>query len=80
MSTLRFHKALYAGEAVDSALKQLAEFGRFETREEPEHWVVEVEATRSGLQRRLEGELCNFALGLTIERGGPSAASAGEGG
>ncbi|MEM6294231.1 MAG: HxsD-like protein [Myxococcota bacterium] len=80
MSTLRFHKALYAGEAVDAALKRLQRFGRFETREDAEHWVVEVEATRADLQRRLEGELCNFALGLTVERGGPSEPSGSEGG
>ncbi len=75
MTALRFHKTLYAGEAVDAAMKRFERFASFETDDDDEHWVVRVRANRAEQQVQIERELGNFALGLTIERGGPVADS-----
>lgn len=72
MNELRFHKTLYVGEAVDAAMAQFQRFASFETAEEDHYWVVRVSAHRAEQQQRIERELANFALGLTVERGGPS--------
>jgi hypothetical protein len=64
---VRFHRSLYAGTAVDEAVKTFARFGTFELCEEPEHWVVRVTANDPGDQRRLIGELANYALGTSIK-------------
>lgn len=66
MRELRFDKAVYAGEAVDEAVKALAGHGEFDLTEEEGVWVVKVTAKNPGLERRVAGELGNFALGLTI--------------
>lgn len=68
MTELRFHRTLYKGEAVDEAVKRFAGFGTFELREEPDYWVVEIQG--GDRERRIAGELGNFALGLTVKRGG----------
>jgi hypothetical protein len=74
MSTLRFHKELYSGMAVDAAMKRFERFATFELADEQGYWSVEVQATRPEHQLQIERELGNFALGLTIERGGPDGA------
>jgi len=71
MSALKFHKTLYEGLAVDAAMKRFARFANFETDDDARYWVVRVRAHRPEQQLRVERELANFALGLTIERGGP---------
>jgi len=67
--TLRFARTIYAGEAVDEAIKRFDRFATFEREEQPEAWVVTVIPKREAQLRRLCGELSNFALGLTIRRG-----------
>jgi hypothetical protein len=67
---LRFHRELYAGTAIDTALGRLAHFARFERAEDGEYFVVRVDADDPVRLHRVAGELCNFALGLTRERGG----------
>ncbi len=67
MTELRFHRALYRGEAVDEAVKRYARFGTFELAEEPEHWVVKVSAKTPARERQLAGELGNTALGITVQ-------------
>jgi hypothetical protein len=64
---VRFHRSLYAGKAVDEAVKAFAAFGAFELCEEPEYWVARVTASDPGDERRLVGELANYALGTTIK-------------
>jgi hypothetical protein len=64
---LRFHRSLYAGEAIDAALQTFAGFASFERAIEGDHFVVRVTCDDA---RRVAGELANFALGLTVERGG----------
>lgn len=72
MIRLRFHREIYAGEAVDEAMKAFAAHAAFRRAEETGHWVVEVTANKPALERRIAGELSNWALGLTVRRGGAS--------
>lgn len=74
MIELRFHRGLYAGKALDEALKTYGSFATFEQAEEPTHWVVRVTATSPARERKIADELANFALGLTIRSGGATAA------
>jgi hypothetical protein len=67
MIELRFPRAVYAGAAVDQAVKTFAAFAAFELSEEPEHWRVRLSAHAPGEERRLAGELGNYALGVTID-------------
>jgi hypothetical protein len=67
---LRFHRELYAGEAVDLAVKRFARFGAFELVEEPSHWLVRFTARTPARERAVAGELGNFALGSTAQRRG----------
>ena len=46
-------------------------FATFEREIDGEHFVVRVNGATD--ERRLAGELANFALGLTVEQGGPTA-------
>ncbi len=71
MIELRFHRDLYAGTAIDSALGRFAGVARFVRREDGADFVVEVHAQSPGRERTVAGELANFALGLTVEAGGP---------
>jgi hypothetical protein len=74
VTQLRFHRELYQGRAVDAAVKVYQPYARFELREEPTHWVVEVSADDAARERRIADELGNYALGLTVrDRGGESA-------
>ena len=68
MIELRFHHALYAGEAVDEAAKVFAPHAKLDLRDDGEHWIVAVTADPSR-ERRVAGELANYALGLTVKRG-----------
>ena len=63
MIALRLHKDVYAGAAVDAAIKQFARSARLPAREEPSHWVVEVVAATPARARTVAGELGNAALG-----------------
>jgi len=69
---LRFHRDVYAGEQVDAALKLYERFGTLSTTEEGEHFVVRIESKNAARERRLAGELANYALGLTIRTRGAS--------
>jgi hypothetical protein len=64
---VRFHRAIYRGEAVDEAVKALATYAELERAEEKEHWVVRVVAKTPARERRVAGELGNRALGLTVK-------------
>lgn len=70
MIALSFHKDLYDGFALDEAMKIYERFGTFERAEDEAHWVIRVSATNASREERLVQELSNYALGLTIERGG----------
>jgi len=66
--TLRFHRELYDGKAVDAAVRQYDGYAEFELTEEPDYWVVAVSLSDPDARRALAGELANYALGLTIEQ------------
>ena len=68
--TLRFHKTLYDGEAVDQAVKELSDWAEFTLSEEDGYWVVAIAPGEDVDGAMVRGELSNYALGLTIERRG----------
>lgn len=73
MRELSFHRELYPGEAVDAAIKTFESWAEL-TREATEtHWVVRVQARSEAAERRIAGELSNYALGLTVRQGHPAA-------
>jgi hypothetical protein len=67
VKVLRLHRELYEGKAVDEALAVFATHGTYERKEEPSHWVVEITARTPERERRIGGELGNYALGLTTK-------------
>lgn len=71
MIELRFHRDLYAGEAVDEAARAFADHADCKRIQTVDAWVLRVTARRPGNERVIARELANYALGLTIERGGP---------
>ena len=70
MRELRFHRQVYRGEAVDESVKLFERFADFELAEEDHHWVVRLTAKDPKKERRIAGELANYALGLTVKREG----------
>jgi hypothetical protein len=73
MIELRFCRSLYSGQALDQAIKTFAAHAECTREMTDAAWVVEVTARRPDRERMVAHELANFALGLTIERGGPDA-------
>lgn len=67
MRTLRFPKSVYPGEQVDAAIKVYERFGSFERADEDTHWRVDVSSSTPEREKRLEGELGNYALGLAVQ-------------
>jgi hypothetical protein len=61
---LRFHRELYAGNAIDEALKTFARFAKFEQAEEPTHWIVRLTTGDPDRERR-----------ITIKSGGVTGAT-----
>lgn len=70
MTELRFPREVYAGEAVDEAVKTWSRFADFELRETEDHWIVNVTPKHEQAARRIIGEFGNYVLGLTVDRGG----------
>ena len=78
MRTLRFPKAVYPGEQVDAAVKVYERFGTFERADEDTHWRIDVSASTPEREKRLEGELGNYALGLVVRNGRGATAADNE--
>jgi hypothetical protein len=72
VTELRFPRVVYAGEAIDEAIKTWGRFAEFELGETPEHWIVKVTPKHESAARQIIGEFGNFVLGLTVDRGGVS--------
>ncbi len=70
MIELRLHREIYPGTAVDEAVKVFARYGKFTLVEETTHWVVKVDAKTDARAKQLAAEVGNYALGLTVKRGG----------
>ena len=68
MIALRFHRDLYAGVAVDEAVKAYARFAQFELEEAPGEWVVKITARTPEREKKVALELGNMALGLTVRK------------
>lgn len=70
---LRFHRALYSGNAIDSATGRFASLGRVQLERslDGDYYVVTIASEDPARARRVGLELANFALGLTVEQGGP---------
>ncbi|PRQ05198.1 HxsD-like protein [Enhygromyxa salina] len=72
MTELRFDREVYAGEAIDEAVKTWSRFADFALSETEAHWVVQVTPKHEAAARQIVGEFGNFVLGLTVDRGGVS--------
>jgi hypothetical protein len=70
MTELRLHRDLYRATAVDEAVASLASYATFERADEATHFVVRISATTPVRERRIAGEVSNFALGLTVNARG----------
>jgi hypothetical protein len=68
---LRLHQAVYAGTAIDAALQRFAALATFERSIDGDYFVVTAQLDDAARARKIAGELANFALGLTVEQGGP---------
>jgi hypothetical protein len=66
---LRFHRELYAAAALDEAVRVYGPHATLERADDGAHVVVRVSAATPERERRVAGELGNYALGLTV--GGP---------
>jgi hypothetical protein len=64
---LRLHRDVYRGTAIDEAVKVFDGYATFELVEDAAHWVVKITGTTNERERRVAGELANYALGLTIK-------------
>lgn len=67
MIAVRMHRDVYRGAAVDEAVKVYAPHATLELSEDPLHWTVQVSAASPLRERRIAGELANYALGLTVK-------------
>jgi len=67
VTALRLQRDLYDGAALGEALTVFAPHGTFERRDQPSHFVVEITAATPERERRIAGELGNYALGLTVK-------------
>jgi hypothetical protein len=70
VTELRFHREIYAGEAIDEAVKTWSRFADFELSESDQHWVVKLTPKHESAAARIIGEFGNYVLGLTVDRGG----------
>ena len=70
MTELRFPREVYAGEAIDEAVKVWGKFAEFALSETEHHWVVAVTPKHESASRQIIGEFGNYVLGLTVDRGG----------
>lgn len=66
MRVVKFDKAIYLGEQVDAAVKVYTRFGTLNLSDTEQAWVVEVDAGNESRDKRLAGEIANYALGLTV--------------
>ena len=70
MKELRFPREVYAGEAVDEAVKVWSKFADFELRETEDHWVVEVWDAAVGRWRLVDAqadEIQRRAMSITVD-------------
>jgi hypothetical protein len=76
VTELRLHRDIYRGPSVDEALKIFAAHATFERIEERAHWVIRIASRTPQREKRIAGELGNYALGLTVKAQGRTKATA----
>jgi hypothetical protein len=67
VTELRLRRDLYDAAAVDGAAAVFAPHATLERHDDPSHWVVKITAATPQRERRVAGELGNYALGLTVK-------------
>ena len=67
MRLVRFHHELYSEGAVREAVTIFSPHATLERRDEAAHWVVAISSATPQRERRVAGELGNYALGLTVK-------------
>jgi hypothetical protein len=72
---LRLHRDIYRAPAVDEAVGVFGSFATLERCDDAEHLAVRISGKSGERERRIAGELANYALGLTV-----GARKAGENG
>jgi hypothetical protein len=75
---LRFSRELYLGTAVDEAVKEFAGLAEFELRQEDDAWIVAVRGKDDKREKKIAGELANFALGITVQSQTPEISGGAE--
>lgn len=72
MIELEFHRDLYSGFAIDSAVKVYADFATCELERKDDCFVVRLTAKEGQDEAAVAAELANYALGATIEERQPA--------
>ena len=72
MKELRLHRAVYSTGAVDEAVGVFGPYATIERSDDGEHQVVRVTSDSPARERRVAGELGNYALGLSVRDRGVS--------
>lgn len=65
---IRFHRSIYAREAVQEAVKAFADLATIRLVENPEDFLVHIEQPRPNVAAILADELANYALAETVAR------------
>lgn len=66
MTELRFHRDLYSDASVAQAVSTFERYATIARADEPSHFVVRVTSESVAREKRVAGELGNFALGTTV--------------
>jgi hypothetical protein len=64
---VRLHRHIYAAAAVDEAVTVYGPYATLDRCDAGEHWGVRVSVGAPAKERRVAGELANYALGLTVK-------------
>ena len=67
MTTLRFHRSIYASTAIAEAVAMFAEYGQVRVDDsDPERIIVHVAAAEQAEDEMLAGAFGNYALGASV--------------
>jgi hypothetical protein len=65
---VRFHRSLYAVEAIDEAVRAFSDLAKLSVVTNPEDVLVVIEHAHPSVQGVIADELANFALSETVAR------------
>ncbi len=68
-ATIRFHRELYAEDAIAAATATFADYAKFAVATDGEHFVVEVSDVDAEVEGDVVAEFCNFALANSAAMG-----------